>query len=602
MRFRWAVRRAIPRRLLGVTGTAGGTVEYRFYGSLAACETDVAAFPGTPPPGGTLVSTVTVTGGTVPPSASATFPAAGTFYWAAFYSGDPSNAAAASDCASEPLVVTAAASVVTTQLSATGGEIPVGGTASDAATLAGVTGAAGGIGGVPVLRVAVGLRAATWRRSPAPRRRAARWCRPRPVTAGTVPQSAVATFPAAGTFYWAAFYSGDAEQPGGRQPCVTEPLVVTPAPSQVTTQLSAAGGEIAVGGSASDTATLAGVTGTAGGRWSTGSTGRWRRARRDVAAFPGTGPSGGTLVSTVTVTGGVVPPSAAHTFGAAGTFYWAAFYSGDREQPGGRQPMRHRAAGRHPGAIAGDHGAVGHRRGDPGRRVGERRRDAAGVTGTAGGRWRTGSTGRWRRASTDVAAFPGTAPSGGTLVSTETGNRRRGAGVGRAHVRRRGHLLLGRVLLRRCRRPGGRQHLRHRAAGGHAGRATACLGHRPHGLGDRRRAAARAQARIRTSRPACRSSPLYPAGRARDLGAGTVRLLRRAGHPDRRDRCRGTARVLAYGRGAPGNAHAHAAKERVPGHGHGDLRHAVARSRGRHAPDAGQADQQPVLDDATRCR
>ena len=96
--------------LLGVTGTAAGTVEYRFYGSLSACETDAAAFPGTPPPGGTLVSTVTVTGGVVPPSASATFPAAGTFYWAAFYSGDPSNAAAASTCATEPLVVTAAPS------------------------------------------------------------------------------------------------------------------------------------------------------------------------------------------------------------------------------------------------------------------------------------------------------------------------------------------------------------------------------------------------------------------------------------------------------------------------------------------------------------
>ena len=53
---------------------------------------------------------MTVTGGVVPPSAAHTFPAAGTFYWAAFYSGDPSNRAAASDCAIEPLVVTAAPS------------------------------------------------------------------------------------------------------------------------------------------------------------------------------------------------------------------------------------------------------------------------------------------------------------------------------------------------------------------------------------------------------------------------------------------------------------------------------------------------------------
>ena len=79
-------------------------MEYRYYSSLSDCQTATSAFP--PASGGTLVSTVTVTGGVVPPSASATFPDAGTFYWAAFYSGDPSNLAAASDCATEPLVVT----------------------------------------------------------------------------------------------------------------------------------------------------------------------------------------------------------------------------------------------------------------------------------------------------------------------------------------------------------------------------------------------------------------------------------------------------------------------------------------------------------------
>ena len=68
----------------------------------------MAAFPGTPPSGGTLVSTVPVTGGVAPPSAAHTFPTAGTFYWAAFYSGDPNNLAAASVCVTEPLVVTPA--------------------------------------------------------------------------------------------------------------------------------------------------------------------------------------------------------------------------------------------------------------------------------------------------------------------------------------------------------------------------------------------------------------------------------------------------------------------------------------------------------------
>ena len=212
-----------------------------------------------------------------------------------------------------------------------------------------------------------------------------------------------------------------------------------------------------------------------------------------MAAFPGTGPSGGTLVSTETVTGGVVPPSAAHTFGAAGTFYWAAFYSGDASNQAAASPCvtEPLVVTPAPSQVTTELSAT-----DGEIVAGGTASDAAtlaGVTGTAAGSWRTGSTGRCRRASSDAAAFPGTAPSGGTLVSTETGDQRRGAGLGRAHVRRRGHLLLGRVLLRRRRRPGGRQHLRHRAAGRHAGRATAGLGHRAHGLGDRRRAAARAQ-------------------------------------------------------------------------------------------------------------
>jgi hypothetical protein len=92
--------------LHGETGAAGGTVQYRLYDSLAACQAATSAFP--PASGGTLVSTVTVTRGNVPSSAPATFPAAGRFYWSAFYSGDASDQASDSICASEPLVVTPA--------------------------------------------------------------------------------------------------------------------------------------------------------------------------------------------------------------------------------------------------------------------------------------------------------------------------------------------------------------------------------------------------------------------------------------------------------------------------------------------------------------
>jgi hypothetical protein len=81
------------------TPDAGGTVDYRYYGSEAACDADT---DGT---GGTEVGTVTVTDGAVPDSPDATFNTAGTFYWAAFYSGDSKNEAAKSGCGTEPLVI-----------------------------------------------------------------------------------------------------------------------------------------------------------------------------------------------------------------------------------------------------------------------------------------------------------------------------------------------------------------------------------------------------------------------------------------------------------------------------------------------------------------
>jgi hypothetical protein len=85
--------------LTGATADAGGTVDYRYYSSSDACTADTA---GT---GGTDVGSVTVSGGVVPDSPNATFNTAGTFYWAALYSGDTKNEAARSDCGSEPLVI-----------------------------------------------------------------------------------------------------------------------------------------------------------------------------------------------------------------------------------------------------------------------------------------------------------------------------------------------------------------------------------------------------------------------------------------------------------------------------------------------------------------
>ena len=92
--------------LTGTNGDAGGSVGYRYYASLAGCQADTSAFPGTPPSRGTNAGTVPVTGGTVPSSSSVTITTPGTYYWAAFYSVDPANTPAASTCTSEQLTVT----------------------------------------------------------------------------------------------------------------------------------------------------------------------------------------------------------------------------------------------------------------------------------------------------------------------------------------------------------------------------------------------------------------------------------------------------------------------------------------------------------------
>ena len=362
--------------LTGVTGTAGGTVEYRLYGSLSACDGDVAAFPGTAPSGGTLVSTVTVTNGAAPSSAAHTFGAAGTFYWAAFYSGDANNRAAASDCATEPLVVTPAQSQVTTQLSATDGQTPVGGSVSDSATLHDVTGTAGGTveyryyGSQAACETDVAAFPGTAPSGGTP-------VSTETVTNGAVPRSSAVTFPAAGTVYWTAFYSGDAANLPAASDCATEPLVVTPAQSRVTTVLSAAGGQFGgrrVGERRRDA--------DRGGRHRGRDRGvpvlrlavRLRKrccgvpAHRSVGRHPGVHGDGDQRRGAAV--GGAHVPRRGHLL-------LGRVLLRRPQQPGGGQRLRHRAPGRHPGAIAGDHAAVGRRRGDSGRRAGERLRDAA---------------------------------------------------------------------------------------------------------------------------------------------------------------------------------------------------------------------------------
>ena len=139
------------------------------------------------------------------------------------------------------------------------------------------------------------------------------------VTNGVVPDSNAISFSAAGTYFWQAVYSGDANNNGATSPCTSEKLVVKTNPS-ITTTLSTITAN--VGDTVHDSATLTGVTSDAGGTvtYTVYSDSSCNQNPRDAG--------------TKTVTNGVVPDSNGITFNSAGTFYWQAVYSGDATNNG----------------------------------------------------------------------------------------------------------------------------------------------------------------------------------------------------------------------------------------------------------------------------
>jgi hypothetical protein len=397
--------------LTGATATAGGPVQYRYYTTLAACRAETEAFPGTAPSGGTQAGTGTVTNGSVPNSNTVTFPDAGTFFWAAFYSGDTDNTGAASDCASEVLVVQPLTPTIATTLSAN--PIPLGGSVHDSATLTGATPTAGGTvqyryyptlaecqtdtGAFPTPPTG-GTQAGTGT-----------------VTNGAVPDSNTVTFPTAGTFYWAVFYTGDASNRPSVSECVTEALVVSREVPPISTTLSA--NPIPLGGSVHDSATLTGATPTAGGTVQYRYYPTLAECQTDTGAFP-TPPTGGTQAGTGTVVDGAVPDSNTVTFPNAGTFYWAVFYTGDdsnspaasdcRTEALVVQPFTPTIATQLSASTIPAGGSV---------------HDTAKLTGatpSAGGTVAYRFYSSLTACQTDAAAFPGTAPKGGTAAGTVT--------------------------------------------------------------------------------------------------------------------------------------------------------------------------------------
>ena len=147
-------------------------------------------------------------------------------------------------------------------------------------------------------------------------------------SAATISSSAF-TPSAAGTYCFRAVYSGDSNYPSSSDGSSGECFRV----DAIDTTLSSS--SISAGGTAHDSATLSGVTGTAGGHVtytvytdSTCTTAATTGAGNDIDAQP----------AQVTVTNGSVPNSADVTFNNANTYYWQASYTGDTSNAAVKSP------------------------------------------------------------------------------------------------------------------------------------------------------------------------------------------------------------------------------------------------------------------------
>ena len=192
----------------------------------------------------------TVTNGVVPNSDPITFTTAGTFFWQAVYSGDANNIAATSVCTTETLVVNKNSPSIATLLVPLG-PVAIGAPVFDTAVLTGATATAGGT----VTYTAYTNDTCTTGAIPAGTVT---------VTNGVVPQSNPVTFPTAGTFWWQAVYSGDANNNPATSVCTSEVLVVSPNVPSIATLLVPLG-PVAIGAPVRDSSVLTGVTATAGG-------------------------------------------------------------------------------------------------------------------------------------------------------------------------------------------------------------------------------------------------------------------------------------------------------------------------------------------------
>ncbi len=276
---------------------ATGTITFSVYGPSATPDCS-----GTP----VATSTATVNGDGQYTSGNFTPTAVGTYYWIASYGGDTNNNSATTMCGdtNESSVVNQASPTISTQAAT---PVTVGGSATDTATLS------SGYNPTGTITFSVYGPSATPNCTGTPDATSTATVSGNgQYTSGTF----TATIP--GTYYWIASYGGDTNNDTATTKCgdTNESSVVNAASPTITT---AAATPLALGGSATDTATLS------SGYSPTGTitfTVYGPSASADCSGTP-------VATSTATVSGNGQYTSGTFTPAAAGTYYWIASYGGD---------------------------------------------------------------------------------------------------------------------------------------------------------------------------------------------------------------------------------------------------------------------------------
>ncbi len=210
---------ALAAVLSGAAGGAGGTVTFRVFGPQAAAPTDCST-------GGTSVGSATVHGnGSLSPGSSFTPGSVGDYWWYASYSGDPSDPAAVSACGTQMAeTVVRANPALTLNAPAPNGTVGLPLSAPLSAKLV------GGVGETGTVTFSVY----------GPQASAPDSCGSAGATVGSVAVQAdgayapAGTFTpsAAGTYWWYASYSGDANNASAAAVCGAQmPRTVVSAPA-----------------------------------------------------------------------------------------------------------------------------------------------------------------------------------------------------------------------------------------------------------------------------------------------------------------------------------------------------------------------------------